>query len=252
MKKTITASLLFLAIGVAGHSHAVTTGFVTNASSNSSEWSTYVTSLGSSINSNVNFDAHSIGALDGSFYTTSDGVTLTANGDSNTVANGAGPGQGNTDGAIKGEGLHAISNYLFDGGSASSLVISFAESVFGAGLSVIDYFNPNSSNQLSIEAFTGENGTGSSLGSFTSIGANFQRNNVYFMGIASDTANIRSIVFTDINDATSDTTGIDDIVFAQASSARRSSEGVPDSGSAALLLIGGLLVIASLKSRLAE
>ena len=113
-----------------------------------------------------------------------------------------------------GEGLHAPSNFLFDDGAPSSLTISFATPVLGAGLFIIDYFNPVNNNPLTLEAFTGANGTGSSLGSFSSVAFNFQSNFQYFMGIVSTNNDIGSLVFTDVNSNTGDTTGIDDIRFA--------------------------------------
>jgi hypothetical protein len=93
--------------------------------------------------------------------------------------------------------------------------VSFATPVLGAGLFIIDYFNPIGDNPLTIQAFTGSNGTGTSLGSFSSVAFNFQNNNLYFMGITSDQENIGSIVFTDINTNTGDTIGIDNIMFSR-------------------------------------
>jgi hypothetical protein len=103
---------------------------------------------------------------------------------------------------------------LFDGGNPSGLTISFNQPVLGGGLFIIDYFDPQASNPLTIEAFTGVNGTGTSLGLFSSVAFNFQPNNLYFMGIVSTDNNIRSIIFRDVNSSTGDTTGIDDIRFA--------------------------------------
>lgn len=204
----------------AGSANAALIGFVSNPSSNSSEWATEIATLGGAINANVNFDAMATGALDGNFYSTSDGVTLSTVGDVNNVVFGAGPGQGNTGGSILGEGLHPASNYLADNGQASSLTISFANSVLGVGLDIIDYFNPasgNFNNTLTIEAFTGQNGTGTSLGLFASGEFNFQRNNEYFMGLVSTDGDIGSLVFSDVNSNAGDTTGIDNIVFATSS-----------------------------------
>lgn len=149
----------------------------------------------------------------------------------NQVQFGAGPGQSNT-GADAGEGLHAASNFLFDGGAPSTLTILFNTPVLGAGLFIIDYFNPLANNPLTIEAFTGSNGTGTSLGSFSSVIANFQPNRLYFMGLVSTNNDIRSLVFNDVNSETGDTTGIDDILFSQ----------IPEPGSIVLLPIGLLAV----------
>lgn len=154
------------------------------------------------------------GTLNPNFYP---GVTLTPTGDVNTIQNNAGPGQGNTTGAVPGEGPHAPSEYLLDGASSSTLTISFANQVFGAGLFIIDYFNPSGSNNpLNFYAWTGQNGTGSMLAGFSSVSQNFQRNNMYFMGVTSAAGNIGSIVFDDFSTSTGDVTGIDDITFSSA------------------------------------
>ena len=213
--------LAVLVMLVVGQVEAVTVGFVNNPIGNSTDWTNFVTGLGGTVNSNVNFNSHPIGALQSNFYLGSDGVTLTASGDVNTVTSGAGPGQANTGTTPKstGEGLHPSSNYLSDGGSPSSLTMSFNTPVWGAGLFVIDYFNPYSTNPLTIEGFTGPSGTGTSLGSFSSVAFNFQKNYMYFMGIGRTEGDIRSVVFTDVTSSTGDVTGIDDIRFASAGSA---------------------------------
>ncbi len=180
---------------------------------NTAAFTASVTGLGGTIDSSINFDTHPLGLLNPNFYP---GVTLTATGDSNTVMFGAGPAQGNTSSTplSTGEGSHSASNFLFDDGAPSSLAISFDQAVFGVGLHVIDYFNPTDfNNPLTIEAFDGPNGTGTSLGLFSSVAFNFQNNNMYFLGVTSSENNIRSLVFTDVNSNTGDTTGIDDILF---------------------------------------
>jgi PEP-CTERM motif-containing protein len=190
--------------------------YVSNPTSNSTDWGNKVTSFGSTINSNVNFDTHPTGALQSSFYSLSDGVTLNAVGDVNSVTFGVGPGQSNTSSppTSPGEGLHPRSNYLSDGSSVSNLTISFATPVFGAGLFVIDYFNPSgNSNPLTIAAYTGANATGTLLGSFNSVSYNFQRDRLYFMGVASSAGDIGSIRFIDTTSSTGDSTGIDNILF---------------------------------------
>jgi hypothetical protein len=212
---------------------AATTGFVNNPTTNSSDWSTYVIGQGATIKSNVNFDSHPTGLLLTNFYLLSDGVSLLPSGDVTNVTFGSGPGQGNTTSPplSTGEGLHPASNYLEDGSGASSLTISFTTPVLGAGLYVVDYFDPNTSESLTIDAYTGANGTGSLLGSFSAVSFNFQPNNMYFMGVASDAANIGSIVFSDFNGGSGDVMGIDNIVFATGQ-----TSSVPDAGSSFALL----------------
>jgi hypothetical protein len=207
-RSTVSVLALLVCATLAGTASAASTGFVSDPYNNSSNWLGSVS--GASV-STIDFENHPLGTLWSNFYP---GVTLSANGDVNTVKYGAGPAQGNTNYAITGEGYHAASNYLYDDENASSLTISFDQPVLGAGLFVIDHFNPGYTNWLTIEAFTGANGTGTSLGLYQSVQRNFQRNYKYFMGVTSSEANIRSLVFTDVNSETGDTTGIDDIMFA--------------------------------------
>lgn len=191
------------------------TPFVSHPTSNSTEFISFATGLGAAIDASVNFDTHPTGPLNGSFYS-GIGVTLSATGDVNTIVNNAGPNQGNafSPPISPGEGPHASSPHIFDGGEPSSLTISFASPVIGVGLTTVDYFNPSGTNPLTIQAFTGPNGTGSLLGSFSSAAFNFQPNSKYFMGVVSDLGDIRSIVFTDVNNNTGDTIGLDDVLFA--------------------------------------
>ncbi len=152
------------------------------------------------------------------------GVTLTPSGDVNTIMTSAGPGQGNTSGAVLGEGPHASSEFLFDGVNASSLTISFANPVFGVGLFIIDYFNPGFNNTLNVYAWTGQNGGGSMLAGFSSVSQNFQNNNMYFMGVTSGAGNIGSLVFEDANSNAGDTIGLDNITYGTAANVTATPE----------------------------
>ncbi|MBA2690505.1 MAG: PEP-CTERM sorting domain-containing protein [Burkholderiales bacterium] len=223
-------------------SHAALIGFVSNPTTNSLDWAAAVAAAGGAVNNNVNFDSHSAGALQSNFYLASDGVTLTPSGDVNMVQFGVGPNNGNTSTPplSSGEGIHIASNFLFDGGAPSTLIISFAMPVAGVGLVTIDYYNPLGNNPLTIEAFTGASGTGISLGSFSSAAFNFQADNQYFMGLFSTAGDIGSVVFTDVNSMTGDTTGIDDIRFATINSAPgpASINQVPEPASLALMGLG--------------
>lgn len=246
MKKLICASLLTASCAF-GAAHAALIGFTSNPTSNSVDWATQVSSLGGSINSNVNFEGMSTGPLDGGFYIGSDGVTLAASGDVGNVVLGSGPGQTNSSPPTSvGEGSHAVSNYLFDGELASSLIISFDTPVLGAGLNLIDFFDPDGTDPSKIEAFTGQNGSGTSLGMFSSEALNFHTDNKYFMGLISTDNNIGSLVFSDgigANGSNGDTSGIDDIVFA--------TSAVPIPG--AIWLFGsGLFTIFSLRKKITK
>lgn len=232
---TFTATAVLGLLIAAAPASASVLGFTSNFSGNAAAWTASANGLGATIDSSINFDAHPTGALQSNFYAGL-GVTMGSSGDSNTVVFGAGPGQGNTSSTplSSGEGLHAASNYLFDGGNASSFTLLFSTPVYGAGLYVIDYFNPFNSNPLTIEAFDAAN---TSLGLFTSAAANFQNNNLYFMGVTSSAGDIAKLVFTDVNSATGDTTGIDNIVFATGA-----GNNVPEPGALALvgLALAGL------------
>lgn len=207
-----------ISIGILGLSlttaEAVTLGFVNNPPGNSTDWANSVNSLGGTVNSNVNFDTHGLDALNGAFYSITDGVTLTPTGGVGNVVFGAGPSQTNVSNNVPGEGVHAASNYLSVGAAVSSLTISFDQGVIGAGLNIIDAFSsPSNPLALQVEAFSGQNGTGASLGLFNNLGLNFQTNNIYFMGITSDVL-FSSLVFRDLTNNSGDIIGIDDIVFA--------------------------------------
>ena len=110
-------------------------GFTRNATGNAAAWTASANGLGATIDTRIDFDTHPTGALQGNFYAGS-GVTMSSTGDPNTVTFGAGPGQGNTTSSplSSGEGLHTASNYLFDGGNASSFTLLFSTPVHGAGL----------------------------------------------------------------------------------------------------------------------
>ena len=207
---------------------------------NRAAWNAAVLGLGGTVNSSINFDSHPVGVLQPGFYS---GVTLTPTGDSDTVVFGTGPGQGNTSSTplSAGEGTHLASNFLSDGGNASSLMISFSSGVFGFGLHVIDYFNPSGNNPLTLSVYDGVDGTGNLLGTMSSVAFNFQPNNMYFMGVTNNVANIRSVVFSDVNSVTGDTTGIDDLVYAESTT-------VPEPTSLVLIASGLAFLVAKRKA----
>ena len=207
-----------LLLGGASYVVGAITGFVDNPNGNSSDWSAAVAALGGTVNTDLNFDTNPLGTLQPNFYLASDGVTLSGVNSLNSVTFGSGPGQANnfTPPVSSGEGLHPVSNYLIGLAVSSTLTISFNAPVLGAGLFVIDNFNPSSQqvrNPIAIEAFSGPGGSGVSLGLFHGAQYNFQPDHLYFMGIISGDANIRSLVFYQPG-AAADVIGVDNIMFA--------------------------------------
>lgn len=71
--------------------------YTANPETNSSDWEAKISQLGGTVNKNIDFEGHALGALQGDFYAVTDGVTLTASGDVDQVVNGAGPNDGNVD-----------------------------------------------------------------------------------------------------------------------------------------------------------
>ncbi len=204
-------------------------GFVNNQNSNSVDFFGAVGSNGGILNTTINFDTALLGLLQSTLYAPL-GVNLAATGIFSTVVSGVGPSQvGTTAPRSFGEGIHPESKYLgtpgdfqstgcFAPGCGGSLTISFALPVLAVGLFTIDLYNPPSApHVVTLEAFTGQNGTGASLGRFSSASFNFQQNAMYFMGVLSPAGNIGSVVFNDPNDAVNgDVIGIDNILFAPA------------------------------------
>jgi hypothetical protein len=194
----------------------------------------------------LTFNDQSIGLLNPNAYA---GVTLTASANNNQLQFGTGPNDGNTGSPpfSTGEGAHGASNFL--GGNSSStvsLLIDFANPVFGAGLFVIDYFNPSSCNcsgPLLFTAYDGAGGTGSVIGSLTGIQWNMQGNHMYFVGITSGAGDIRSVLYSYNGFQSGDRTGIDDITYSG------DGETVTPEPAALALLVPGLLAVGGVARR---
>lgn len=221
--------VLIMAVGQAG---AVLTGYVSNPQTNSVDWTNAVTVAGGNIDS-INFNDISTGVLSlvsaGNYalnaYQALEGVTFAVQGNAPAIAYGAGPGDNSTYQLNPGEGLHPTSNYLsfppyteYSGSYTTSIIMNFDEAVSSVGFYTIglnNSYNPGIT-RITIEAFTGVNATGISLGKFTSLDAhNFNPNNLYFMGLSSSVNEIKSFrISGSWQQAFGDNLGFDDFRFA--------------------------------------
>lgn len=240
-----------MAVGQAG---AALTGYVSNPQTNSVNWTNAVTAAGGTID-NINFNGISTGALPlvstGNYalnaYQASKGITFAVKGNAPAITYGVGPGDTGSYQLNPGEGAHPASNYLsfppypgYSGGYVTSITMNFAEAVSSVGFYTIglnNSFTPGIT-RIIIAAFTGDNATGTSLGTFTSLDAhNFNPNNLYFMGLSSSVNEIKSFrISGSWQAAFGDNVGFDDFRFAQ----------VPEPATMCLL---GLGVLGLLKKR---
>jgi len=233
---------LALPLALAVYCHAAVTGFVANPTTNSSDFAAWVASNGGTLNTSINFDAHPIGALQANFYSAL-GVTLGGTGDFTSVQNGAGPAQSNTTSPplSSGEGLHAVSNFVGGTTQAGTFTVSFASPVSAVGLFTVDLFNPSGANNVTIQIYDAPNGTGTLLGTFTAAAYNLQPNHLYFMGAASTSNNIRSMVFTNAGGG-GDVLGLDNVEFATSGSVT-TIPAVPTLTTWGLVLLGLALMV---------
>ena len=231
MKTAIMASAFVLLL-TATTATAVVTPHVANPTSNLANWTAAV----GSVVTNIDFDSPAVNA------------TLSYTGGA-SLSSGTGPAQGNIfSGPLSsGEGPHPASNYLFvsSPGSSSPQTVTetFTVPVAAVGVSVIDYFGAGGFNNfLDIAVYSGPAGTGTLLGSATSVQFNFQNNNVYFMGFTSTSANIGSFVFSRLRDDTGDTIGLDNFV----SSGLAGGGTVPEPAAWVMMIAGfGLVGVAA-------
>ncbi|MFM9851933.1 MAG: hypothetical protein ACKVOJ_03865, partial [Sphingomonadaceae bacterium] len=182
---------------------AAVVGFTANPTANRQNWTAAVLASGGTTQTNITFDAPNAGASLGAV--TGFGAPVFS----------GGPGQGNTfSGPLSsGQGLYTPSLHRESNSSVFSLTTNFNAPVSAVGIDVIDYFGASGFNNfLNLSVFSGANGTGTLLGSFTSSQFNFQRNNVYFLGAVSTANDIGSAVFSRRTDNTGDVIGVDNIV----------------------------------------
>jgi hypothetical protein len=204
-----------LAASLFAPAQAAVVGFTNNPTGNSTDWSNFVASTTASVTAVLDFEAHPLGALNGAFYA-GQGVTMSLSApifhavlDVSGVPSGSGTCPCST-----GEGPFPASRalvYL----DQMTLMLNFASAVSAVGLLTGDHFDPFGTDPIIMEAFTGVNGTGTSLGTAVSFPRNYQLGFSYFMGVASTTNEILSVRVTDGFSGTSDGVDIDNIRIAQ-------------------------------------
>ncbi len=214
MRTGLTRFALLAAAMLSTAAYGEVIGFVDNPTGNSVDFRNKIADLGGDVNEAVDFDSHPVGGILPDHYA-GEGVRVLGAGSVTSVATGEGPGQGNTSSPplSDGEGLHAASNYVAGPAQAGSLTISFDEPSLGAGVFLLDVFNPNGVHPITLDAYDGPEGGGNLLGSFNAAGFNFQRNKLYFMGVVSTDNNIRSIR-VNITGGAGDALGFDNVLFA--------------------------------------
>ncbi len=218
--------------------NAGTITYASDPTGDSSDFAAGVIANGGSVGSikTYTFNGLPVGPLNPSAYA---GLTLNATGAFAVISFGTGPGQSNTTAAplSTGEGSHSASNYLSDNVTDDgTLTVDFSTPVLGAGIFTIDAFNPGSgalSDNFSLSAWTGPNGTGTLLGTATGAAYNFQPNYLYFLGVLSTADNIESIVFSQNGTASGDVIGVDNLEVASTG---------PEPGTLALLCAAGVLL----------
>lgn len=242
------ASLLYLSILALGQqAQAATTAFANNPTGNSVDWSSYVQSHGGAVSTTLDFETHPLGALQSEFYA-GQGVHMALAG-SNITYNAVYDYRNDYNGTVYGYGPNSSGEGVATESRAYSaynpngpwtLTLSFDQAVMGAGLFVIDLFNGLGNRRTTLAAYDGLNGGGNLLATATAPDYNYQLYNKLFLGVASDTANIRSVVFTNPAPYAGDGIALDDI---------RVATPVPEPETYALMLAGlGLLGFAARRS----
>lgn len=210
----VAAALACASLGT----QAATTAFADNPGANSQDWATYVDSHGGIVSFTLDFEAHPLGALQGEFYA-AQGVHMTLAASSLSY-NAVQDYRNNYNGTVYGYGPNSSGEGLasenrnfaaYNPNGSWTLTLSFDQAVMGTGLYVIDLFNGLGDRRTTLAAYDGVDGTGTLLALATAPDYNFQLYNKVFLGVASDTANIRSVVFTNPYPYYGDGIALDDI-----------------------------------------
>lgn len=220
----ILAALLALGTGSAAQSAVIS--FVNNPTGNAADFANHLAANGASVTTVIDFESHPLGSLDGSFYAPQ-GVTMSiVTPFLQTVMDITGIPSGSLDCPCStGEGPFPLTRALVYGDQVS-LTVNFANAIAAIGMLTGDHYDPFGTDPITIEAFTGLNGTGTSLGSVQSFPRNYQLGYSYFMGLASTTNDIRSIVLTDGFSGTSDGVDLDNFQIAMVDAPEPATLGV--------------------------
>gem|GEM_PF-6250732 len=214
VSRRLTGVVLGVALLFAAPAFAEVIGFVNNPEGNSLDWRDKIAELGGEVNEDVDFETHPVGPIVPDHYADI-GVGIAGTGSISIVRDDAGPGQANvtTPPLSNGEGVHPPSHYVYADRQPGTFTISFNPQILGAGMFLVDLFNPNGVHPVKLDAFTGPEGTGDLLGSWTAAGFNFQKNKMYFMGVVSTEGDIGSVRVT-VTGGGGDELGMDDVLFA--------------------------------------
>ena len=217
----IPAVLLSTAlVSTAAHADTVT-GYVNDPTANSTDFTTGITALGGSVTT-FSVDTLTPGALNPTAFS---GATLSGTGNLATVTAGNGPADGNVTFTplSPGEGPSTYTEYIGRTSGSTytgSLTVSLATPALGAGVFLIDLFNPEVYDDVvTLSAYTGASGTGTLLGTETDAQYNFQDTNLYFMGISSSGDDIGSVVLSYDGIYSGDSIGVGNILVGNGSGA---------------------------------
>jgi hypothetical protein len=208
-----TLSTLPTILLIASAAHASVVDFVNNPTGNSTDMIAWAASIGvTSIDTSVDFEAHPEGELISTFYP---GVML--HGENVTLIQGPGSRSGaEARPSSEGEGLLGrLQGYTSNGSDQPgwSLTVTFETPVFAAGFMTADVFDAWGDNGLTIEAFDGDDASGSLLGSAPSAQYNFELNHKYFMGLGDDEGRIKSIRISTPQFLYGDSQYVDAVIF---------------------------------------
>jgi hypothetical protein len=240
-------------------SHAAILPYVDNTGTNLADWTAAVTGAGKAINSNVDFNALSLGNTTSiTFYQATDGVTMGVTWSygsatskiSNAVTGNASVGSTAYEGVYAPGGTERYlqlqpSKHTQTDNTTTTFTVDFADPVSAAGLKLIDvyapYAYPNSTAPpIILDVFDGPNGTGTNLGEFIAPVGNWQKMKWFFVGVMSTEEDIESITIRriqyDSQYNTTDLYGIDDVVFAR-------DQAVPEPASIAVWSLLGAVAV---------